>query len=162
MKETYFSTFSGQVAKTIQNQIINDIKDVEIEITEDKFIVYQTSAELKKLSMIDYLNNTFILIKRFDQLKGTYFKPIFQWAGRHNFEKVEEYAKKLGFGSLRIIINDNSRIVSGHRRAVKALERQIANQTNLRVDRVNPNTEVWIMHTKSGYGFVLLKVTNAK
>lgn len=162
MKETYFSTFSGQIAKTIQDQIISDIKDVEIEIIKDKFIVYQTTIDLKKLSMLEYLNNTFVVLKRFDQLRGTYFKPIFQWAGRHDFEKVEEYAKEFGLSSLRIIINDNSRIVSGHRRAVKALERQISNQTNLRINRVNPDTEIWILHTKSGYGFVLLKVTNAK
>jgi hypothetical protein len=162
MKETYLSTFAPQISDKIQSQIQEDVKDIEVDIVGDRFIAYKTAIDLKKLSLIEYLNNTFVLIKRFDQLTGTYFKPIFQWAGRHNFEKVEEISKKMGFNSLRIIINDNSKIVSGHRRAVKALERQISNQTNLRVNRVNPDTEVWILHTRSGYGFILLKVINAK
>jgi len=65
----------------------------------------------------------------------------------------------LGFKSFRIVINDNNKMVSTHRRAVKAMERKISYETEMAVDRVNPDTEIWIMHTKDKFGFILFKIS---
>jgi len=159
MKNTFVSTFSSQSTEDVGKLIQKDIFDIEIELMIEKFIIYKTSTDFKKLSLINYLNNTFVLIKKFDDLTGTYFKPMFQWAGRNTFEQVKEVSKQMGFKSLRVILYDKNKIVSGHRRAIKALERQISNEINLKVDRVKPDTEVWVVHTAEGYGFILLKIT---
>lgn len=162
MKEAYISIFSNTVNTDKEEALRNILNNVDIEFKGNKYLIYKHSQIPKGLSTIEDFKNTFLIIKKFDQLTGNYFKPIFQWAGRHNFEDILPTLKSLGYKSFRLILNEDFKIISGHRRAVKALERQIAKQTGVRVDRVSPSTEIWILHTKDDYGFVMLKITNAK
>ena len=162
MANYYLSTFQSSDRAGVAEVLNSLLPDVKIEINSDKYFLYSTDLNIKKIPENDLLRNTFIVIKKFDKLTGNYFKPIFQWAGRHNFEDILPTLKSLGYKSFRLILNEDFKIISGHRRAVKALERQIAKQTGVRVDRVSPSTEIWILHTKDDYGFVMLKITNAK
>jgi hypothetical protein len=158
VKNTYFSIFTSQEKENIVGFIQKDFPDAETELKQDKFIVFKTSVEPKFFTEIGYLEKTFLLIKQFDKLKGNYFKPMFQWAGRHSFEQITEVNKHFGFKSFRIILKDKEKTISGHRRAIKSLERKIANETRLTINRVNPDTEIWIMHTAGDYGFIIFKL----
>lgn len=162
MNHFYLSTFQPSDIGSVPIVLTKLIPNIKIDINSDNFIFYTTGFNNIKVLENDILRNTFVVIKKFDKLTGNYFKPIFQWSGRHNFEDILLAIKSLGYKSFRLILNDDFRIVSGHRRAVKALERQISSQTGLRIDRVNPSTEIWILHTKDGYGFVMLKISNVK
>ena len=162
MDHFYLSTFQPSDKSNILSELPKLIPDVKIDINSDNFIFYTTGFNNIKVLENDILRNTFVVIKKFDKLTGNYFKPIFQWSGRHNFEDISPVIKSFGYKSFRLIINEDFRIISGHRRAVKALERQISGQTGLRIDRVNPSTEIWILHTRDGYGFVMLKISNVK
>ena len=161
MDNYYLSTFQPSDKNDASDILIKLIPDVKIEINSDNYIFYTTKSNNPKSIKNDIIKNNFLVIKKFDELTGNYFKPIFQWSGRHNFEDITPKIKSLGYKSFRIVLNDNFKIISGHRRAVKALERQISNQTGLKIDRVNPSTEIWILHTKDKYGFVMLKISNA-
>ena len=162
MDHFYLSTFQPSDKSNILSELPKLIPDVKIDINSDNFIFYTTCFNNIKVLENELVRNTFIVIKKFDKLTGNYFKPIFQWSGRHNFEDISPVIKSFGYKSFRLIINEDFRIISGHRRAVKALERQISGQTGLRIDRVNPSTEIWILHTRDGYGFVMFRITNFK
>ena len=162
MDHFYLSTFQPSDKSNILSELPKLIPDVKIDINSDNYIFYTTGFNNIKVLENELVRNTFIVIKKFDKLTGNYFKPIFQWSGRHNFEDISPVIKSFGYKSFRLIINEDFRIISGHRRAVKALERQISGQTGLRIDRVNPSTEIWILHTRDGYGFVMFRITNFK
>ena len=159
MEEAYLSTFNPSEKEEVKYLLEKEINDIEFELDKNRFKVYKTSRSAKEIVDKNYLTNSFIVIKRFDELTGSYFKPIFQWLGRHSFENLKNIKNKLGFKSFRIVINDNNKMVSTHRRAVKAMERKISYETEMAVDRVNPDTEIWIMHTKDKFGFILFKIS---
>lgn len=159
MKNSYLVTFSSGDLNLAKEFLISELSDIEFEVEVDRVIVFNTSKSINNLSDNKIINNIFVLIKRFDNLTGYYFKPIFQWAGRHDFIEIRELNKRLGFKTFRAILMDRNKVISGHRRAIKALENQISNQSDLRIDRVSPDTEVWIYHTKEGYGFILFKIS---
>jgi hypothetical protein len=158
MANYYLSTFQSSDRAGVAEVLNSLLPDVKIEINSDKYFLYSTDLNIKKIPENDLLRNTFIVIKKFDKLTGNYFKPIFQWGGRHNFEDILPTTKSMGYKSFRLILSEKFRVISGHRRAVKALERQISKQTGLKIDRVSPSTEIWILHTKEDYGFVMLKI----
>ncbi|MBW6442063.1 hypothetical protein K0B04_04150 [Patescibacteria group bacterium] len=155
---TYLSTFSPENSVVVKDLFINKINDIVIELEARGIIVFSTSKKFNKSLDDKLLNNTFLVIKQFDNLVGTYFKPIFQWAGRHSLANLENTAKELGFKSFRIVTKDKGKIVSRYKRAVKAMENKIGKEIGMRVNRLNPDTEIWIMYTKDKFGFILLKI----
>ncbi len=162
MANYYLSTFQPSDKSNVSSILPNLIPNVKIEINSHNFIFYTTNLNNIKSLETEIMRNTFLVIKKFDKLTGNYFKPIFQWAGRHNFEDLMPTIRTSGYKSFRLILSEDFKVISGHRNAVKALERQISNQTGLKIDRVSPSTELWIIHTKDDYGFIMLKITNAK
>lgn len=162
MTNYYLSTFQSSDRPSVIEVLNKLLPNGKIEINSGKYIFYSTGSNIKNIFESDLIRSTFIVIKKFDKLTGNYFKPIFQWAGRHSFEDLTPAIKASGYKSFRLILSEDFRIISGHRNAVKALERQISNQTGLKIDRVSPSTELWIVHTKDDYGFIMLKITNAK
>ena len=158
VKNTYLSIISPK-EENLTELLQKNLSDIEIELAQDGLIVFKTSLEPKIFTKIEPSIKTFFLIKRFDNLEGNYFKPIFQWAGRHSLEQISDINKYFGFKSFRIVLKDKKKTLSGHRRAIKALENKISKETNLAVNRVNPDTEIWIVHTSQGYGFIIFKIT---
>jgi hypothetical protein len=158
MKDTYLATFSINKSGDVINSLRSDVSDINIEIEMRRYVVFSTSKNFDHLLGLDYLNSVFIVIKKFDNLTGTYFKPIFQWSGRHSLENIGKKAKKLGFKSFRLVLKDKNKIRSEYRRAVKSMENKISRETGMRVNRVSPDTEVWILYTQEKFGFILLKI----
>lgn len=158
MKKTYLATFSTNKSEEVLKYLRSDIKDIKIDLELKRSIVFATSKSPGFLSKLDYLNSVFLVIKKFDNLTGTYFKPIFQWSGRHSLEIIGKKAKQLGYKSFRIILKDKNKISSGYRRALKSLEKKISKEMGMRIDRVSPDTEVWILYTREKFGFILLKI----
>ncbi len=162
MKNSFVSTFSKSKENEIRKYFSEHSSAIEPELFTSNIVVYKTTLRPEQLAETPDLNSIFILIKKFDDLTGSYFKPMFQWSERHTFEMVGQISKSFGFKSFRAIISDNDRIISSHRNAIKALERKISKETGLKVNRVNPDTEVWVVHTKDRYGFIMCKISSPK
>lgn len=162
MNSSYIATFPRDKEKEIKEYFTSHNDNIFQEILTENIVVFKTNLPAEYLSDIPYLSTLFILVKRFDNLTGTYFKPMFQWIERHSLESVRETCKKFGFKNFRGVISEGDRIISSHRRAVKALERKTAKDTGLEINRVNPDTEIWVTHTKDGWGFVMCKVSTGK
>lgn len=162
MSYTYVSTFSKNKRNEVENYLKENSKAIQVELLSENIIVFNTSKDISQISSIPNLNSLFILIKRFDQLTGSYFKPMFQWSERHSFEILGGISKSFGFKTFRGIISEGDRIISGHRNAIRSLERKVSKQTGLRIDRVSPDTEVWVTHTKDGYGLIMCKISTQK
>jgi len=154
-KISYLATFQREESGIIKDFLSSKINDIEFEIISESFLVFKTSKDIKQE---DKIKNLYIVLKKFENLKGTYFKPIFQWAGRHTFESLKKINENFGFKTFRIILQDKNKIISGHRRAIKSLEKKISDESEMRIDRVSPHTEIWITHTKDSYGFILFKI----
>ncbi|HQQ22151.1 MAG TPA: hypothetical protein PLZ70_01965, partial [Candidatus Paceibacterota bacterium] len=118
MKNTYLSITSPK-EENLTELLQKNLPDIEIELAQDNFIIFKTSLEPKIFTKIEPSIKTFFLIKRFDNLEGNYFKPMFQWAGRHSLEQISDINKYFGFKSFRIVLKDKKKTLSGHRRAIK-------------------------------------------
>lgn len=161
-KNSYLVTFKHEDKENIKDNLLSLINDIELEHENLNSFLFKSYLDVKNTVKSDEIKNLFVVIKKFDDLTGTYFKPIFQWTGRHNFEDIKEINHGFGFKSFRIIIQDKERIISGHRRAIKSLEKKISGNTGMKINRVNPETEIWITHTKDNYGFILFKITSSQ
>jgi hypothetical protein len=162
MNRTYVATFPKDKEDEIKEYFTNHTDNIFQEILTENIVVFKTHLPAEYFSGIPHLSTLFILVKRFENLTGTYFKPIFQWAERHSLEPIKEIGKKFGFKNFRGVISEGDRIISSHRRAIKALERKTAKDTGLEINRVNPDTEIWVTHTRDGWGFVMCKVSTGK
>jgi len=130
VKNTYLSITSPK-EENLTELLQKNLPDIEIELAQDSFIIFKTSLEPKIFTKIEPPIKIFFLIKKFDNLEGNYFKPMFQWTGRHSLEQISDINKYFGFKSFRIVLKDKKKTLSGHRRAIKALENKISKETSL-------------------------------
>lgn len=73
---TYLSTFISGFSEIIDQIMRREIKDIEIIELSDGAILYRTKIPRAKILKIDFLNNTFIVLKFFSLSKKTSFEKI--------------------------------------------------------------------------------------
>ncbi len=158
MSVTYVSTFPKENSNNISEMLIKDVQDVEIVKIIDNFIVFKTQKSIGNIKNIEYIKSIFILIKMFEKLTGSYFKPVFQWLGRNIVEELPKYVKIGSKKTVRVILFDKKKIVSNHKNAVRALERDLSRGLGIKTNRLNPTNELWLVHTSDGTGLVMYKI----
>jgi tRNA G10 N-methylase Trm11 len=161
MQNKHVSTFLSGTTELVLEAIEKSIKSPKVELSLDGLVVYETESEVKEIINLDFFNNTFLLLKQFDDLRGNYFRPMFQWANRNNFKNIKNTVEDMGFKTFRVVVSDANQIVSYDKRVIALIEERVAKDLNLKVNRLNPDTEVWFLRRSEGYGFVLLRLTNS-
>ena len=158
MSTTYVSTFPKENSNDISGMLMRDVQDIEIVKVTDNFIIFKTQNNINDIKNIEYIKSIFVLIKMFEKLTGSYFKPVFQWLGRNIVEELPKHVRIGSKKTIRVILFDKKKIVSSYRNAVKALERQLSRSLGIKTNRLNPTNELWIAHTSDGTGLVMYKI----
>ena len=79
-------------------------------------------------------------------------------ARRNIIEELPKHVKVDNKKTVRVILFDKKKIVSNHKNAVKALEKQLSRSLGIKTNRLNPTNELWLAHTSDGTGLVMYKI----
>ncbi len=159
MKTKYLSTFLAGTGELVQETLKKALENAEIHLLLDGIITYSTTTDIEKLLKLKFLTNTFIVVKSFEDLTGRYFKPMFQWTKRHGFEEIAAQLSKLPIKTFRVMLHDNGKFVTYNKYAIADIEKRVSADLGLELNPHQPDTEIWFMHRKEGYGFVLIRIT---
>jgi len=161
VKYTYLSTFLPGTALIVEQALSASIKDVEIDLTLNGAIVYQTETNFQNLINLDFFNNTFVLLKKFEVKKDyDIFDTMLMWCNTHDLSNINAFTKKLGVHTFRLRLVKANEFIRYDVRKISFTEDKIAKDLRLKTNRLLPESEVWLMERSEGFGFVLFRITN--
>jgi tRNA (guanine6-N2)-methyltransferase len=152
----YFSTFITGFDQVIKKALKDSIRDAQIELLTDGLVIYKTNSYLGKIKDLEFLNNSFILLRKFDHLSSNsargIVKDLIKDQSLGKIIKKHYSGKKLKF---RIRATVKNQFVSIDKNLLRNLEEKIVSAVpNLRVDRSLPDIEILISVRSEGFGLV--------
>jgi len=154
--DSYFSTFITGFDQVVKKALINSVPDVQIELLTDGLVVYKTAAKPSQIKNLKFLNNSFILLRRFDRLPpnptSDIVKTLTKDSSLGKIIKKHCSDQKLKF---RIRAMVKNQFVSIDKNLLRNLEEKIVSAVpSLRVDRSLPDIEILISIRSEGFGLV--------
>lgn len=150
---SYFSTFITGFDKVVEKALIDRLKDVQIELLTDGLVIYKTTAKPDEIKKLKFLNNSFVLLRKFERVSENSVKDILKALIKdNNLENIisRSFSKHLKF---RIRASVKNQFVSIDKNILRNLEEKIAQTArNLIVDRSLPDIELLITVRSEGFG----------
>lgn len=158
--DRYFSTFISGAQEIISSELVKELGDVLIETVSDGIVIFKTSHSVDSIKKISYLNNSFILIYQTllsdrDLLSGLVNK-ILEVNSKLQFPDSALLRK---YKSIRVIASVENQITKIETNKLKQIEEFLSRKTKLKIDRANPDTELWLMARRDGQCLVGLRIT---
>lgn len=159
MTHIYLSTFITGFKDVVADNLSKHVDIPKIDLLLDGLIVYQTRTDIKQIKQINYLNNTFASLKRF---------------GKHNSQSVDKMLGSIltdnsiykttsryitGRNSFRIIVSKENQLISANKGLLKSIEEKISKNINLRLNRLKPDIEFWLLIRSEGEAFFCMRLT---
>lgn len=142
----YISTYITGLGNVVKNRLITDLPGAKVIRVFDGLIYYKYDGNFNDLKRIIYLNNTFCVMKVY---KGNQldFKVMVNKCikGRQQF--------LINKGTFRVRFSRENQFVKVDRNVTQNAEKSIQGNSCLRLDRVNPTTEIWYIIRSEGMGF---------
>lgn len=159
MNDTYLSTFITGFGDVVKNNLSKHLKISKINLLLDGLIVYQTSVDIGQLRKINYLNNTFVVLKKFSKSKEITINSMLRniLSDESIFKIVLKHVNKRS--SFRIIVSKENQLVSIDRRLLKNIEDKLSRNRNLHPNRLKPDIEFWLLLRSEGVAFFCMRLT---
>lgn len=159
---SYFSTFITRFDDVVSNELVKRLKDVEVLLLTDGLIIYKTSSSLDEIKKLKFLNNSFVLLKKFENISENSLKDILKVLIKdNNFENIirKSFSKRnLNF---RIRASIKNQFVAINKNVLRNLEQKVVRSAkNLRVDRSLPDVEFLITIRSEGFGLAGAQFTS--
>ncbi len=156
---TYFSTFITGVNKIVDASIRQLIKDIKIDLLVDGLIIYRTKYPKEKIRKIRFLNNSFVLLRKYQNLTSQPVKYMIQQIIKDHKIEAEIAPNIMHVGiSFRVIAKQDN-LISLDNNLLKQLENKISRVKQLRVNRSNPDVEYWFLVRREGFGVFGMRFT---
>ncbi|MCI8441505.1 MAG: methyltransferase domain-containing protein [Provencibacterium sp.] len=142
----YISTFITGFGEAVSRELVRQLPGAKVIAVYDGLIHYRFDGDWRLLRQALYLNNTFYLLSSFPR-------------GPLSFEKMvrtvcrEKHRFLISQGSYRVRFSRENQFAKVDKGIVLMAEKQVAQQSRLRLDRVNPQTEIWYIIRSEGAGF---------
>src|SRR3989344_5615298 len=137
---SYYSTFITGFGAVVKSALINSLKNVKVELLADGLIVYKTSSSPNAIQKIKFLNNSFVLLKKVDNLTADPINDMMQiFLYEH---KIENYIRRSIKGKrvkFRIRASIKNQFVSIDKEVLKKLENDLNKKLRTRDDKVVVN-----------------------
>lgn len=158
----YFSTFITGFDDVVSNELVKRLKDVEVLMLTNGLIIYKTSSSLDEIKKVKFLNNSFVLLKKFDRVSEdsikSILKSLIQDQNLINILRQTFPGKNLKF---RIRASIKNQFVSIDKNLLINLEDKIIRTVrNFKVDRSLPDVEFLITIRSEGFGLAGVQFTS--
>lgn len=142
----YISTFITGFGEEVRRALEEGPLHAQVLRLYDGLVHYRYEGDWHRLTHTLYLNNTFSLLQFFPEAPSTFEKMVAATCQRrHRF--------LLDTGSYRVRFSRANQFAKVERSFSLQAERHVAGCSRLRLDRVNPQTEVWYILRSEGVGF---------
>lgn len=159
---TYLSTFISGLQKPVEQLLKKNLGVLKIHLLLDGLVLYQTNEDIKGIQKLRFLNNTFLVLRKFEKLpsREKAFDYMFKQASKLNLD-VELKNFLPNAKTFRIIASDENKFVSVDKKLLTQVENKIIGLkgSRLRVDSHRPQVEFWFLRRSENIGFFLLRLT---
>ncbi|MDD4289823.1 MAG: methyltransferase domain-containing protein [Patescibacteria group bacterium] len=159
MKRTYISTFITGFQSVIADNLPRVVNIFSIDLLLDGLIMYQSNEEIKSIKRINFINNSFIVLKFFKDIGSLNTDSIIK---NIILDKSIDYnipELKNNRSSFRIIVSSENQLISVNKKLLNDLEIKITKNTKLRINKLKPDLEFWISIRSEGCAFFGLRFT---
>ncbi len=157
----YLSTFISGLQKPVEQLLYKNLKSLKINSIFDGLILYQADEDIKEIQKLKFLNNTFLVLKKFDKLPNR--KKAFEYMLKSTNKLDNIKLKNLlsDKRTFRIITSDENDFVSVDKKLLNPVERKIIGLrgVKLKVSSHKPQIEFWFLRRSENIGFFLLRLT---
>lgn len=157
---TYYSTFITGFQEIVSNSLKEKLKNAQIDLMLDGVVVYKSNEPIEKILGIRFLNNTYVLLRITAYSRMISIKSLIR-DFLQNSNKTYPFSHSVLNNKkyFRVIASDENQIVAIDKNLLGKLEKILVKKLQLKVDRAKPDTEVWFLKRREGYGFVGLRLT---
>ena len=156
----YFSTFISGFQEIVERELSRSLPGLEIAILSDGLVVYKTSASIKEVQKVRFLNNSFILLSRSNssshQNPETTVSTLLRNA---DFSGASE-TSKLGFVKyFRVMISKENQTIPISQNVLDQVEKTISLRFRLKIHRTLPDIEFWFFIRSDGLSLFGARIT---
>ncbi|MFC1727269.1 RsmD family RNA methyltransferase [Patescibacteria group bacterium] len=160
MKAQYFSTFITGFEKVVEEALKNTLRNVRVDLLLDGLVVYSTTSSINSIKKLKFINNTFLLIEKFEDLSDQPMDKMMKYAlNKINFEKALNISIPRKYRTFRVIASKENQLVSVNKKLLSELEDILSIKLKLKVNRSLPDIEVWFLTRSEGLGLIGLRIT---
>ncbi len=158
----YISTVISGCENIITDFLRTDIADIKILKTLNSLILYETKTDMDSICNLKYLNNTFVVLKTFDNLSGTDTYVINKMISDtlSDYKNINLPNRKINV--FKIFTSYESNLVSPSGHTLSQLIDKIKQSTKSKFNPVGADTEFWFMARSENIGFFALRITKNK
>lgn len=159
---SYFSTFITGFDNVVSDELVKRLKEIEVLLLTDGLVIYKTSSSLDEIKELKFLNNSFVLIKKFEDVSENSLKDILKVLTKdNNLENVTRESFSERNLKFRIRASIKNQFVAIDKNVLRNIEEKITHKTrNLIVDRSLPDIEFLITIRSEGFGLVGIQFTS--
>lgn len=156
----YFSTFISGFQEIVDKELRKKLPECEIVTLSDGLVIYETSASIKEIQKIRFLNNSFILLSYSKRPTSQSPEAIVSVLLRNaDFGGAAEVSR-LGFVKyFRVMVSKENQTVSISQILLDQVERTITQRFRLKVHRTLPDIEFWFFIRSDGLSLFGARIT---
>ncbi len=154
----YASTFISGMQNAVEDFLKKDIQNIKIEKILDGLIIYDTYATAEEIQKIRYLNNTFYVLKTLPSIKNISIHAFIKQLMMEKNISIPEVTIK-GKRTFRIVTSEENNLIAIDNDSLIKSENYFSKILNLRVNRANPDLEIWIIERSEGIIFTGIRIT---
>jgi 23S rRNA G2445 N2-methylase RlmL len=142
----YCSTFIAGFGEVVVDALTRTLSDVVVEALFDGLVIYRTSAPVSAIQSLRFCNNSFLLL-RWEQCASEQ-KPeqiIQRLFAKANIGRAASVTSARSVRTFRIFVSKENSTIAVDPTVLTALEREIAQQLRLTVNRALPDVEFWFL-----------------
>ena len=158
----YISTVIAGCENIITDFLRDDIDDIKILNTLNGLIVYETKTDTDSICNLKYLNNTFIVLKTFDNLSVKDTTVINKMISETLTDYKSIRIPNRPINTFKIFASYESNLVSPSGHTVSQLIDKIKQTTKSKYNSIGADTEFWFMARSEKIGFFALRITKNK
>jgi len=154
------STFAVGLEEPVKSALTEALSEAQFSLTLDGLVVYRTSSPLTVLKRLPFVNNTFVLLRRFDGPSARQPVQIMREAlAAPGLERKLRGSVSSRERTFRIVISDGNQTARGDPGLLARLEGKVIATTGLTPHRARPDIEFWFLIRREGCGFFAKRLT---
>ncbi len=157
---TYASSFIPGLGEVVARGLERALVGFKLDLLLDGLVVYRSSSSVSDVRALPFCNNSFVCLMTFDGLGRNAIAVMGRAVladGRFARRLVAHLpGRKQTF---RVMASYANQFVSVPQRTRVSLERLLAAEPRLRLDRSTPDVELWLLARREGFGCAGLRIT---
>jgi tRNA G10 N-methylase Trm11 len=150
MKNIYFASFAAGMRLVVEDILKKQIQDVKILRLFENAVLFETGNSYSTLNMFCF-NNIFLLIAYTEKMRPMMIENFIRQVADSGIqsEVISNNTKK--YKTFRVVVSSENRLVQVADGLKNKIEKLISSQSNLLLDKRNPDAEFWITRLNDGF-----------